>query len=325
VLAKLLGVRVFDLEASSRCNVRCRYCPRELLPETGLMSQETFSRFLDGVELNSTDNVSFVGLGEPTLNPRLAGFVREVKSRFPATRTWVTTNGTNLNTRTIPPLLSAGLDTLDISFNGLDQMTYELNMRGASFEGTLANVDYARREAERAGGRTRVQINYIVSAENAGKEEAIQAFWRARGIGHFRVQRMHDRAGAVAVEGMTPGDAPGLAGAGCRLFEVFNFISWRGQALYCCHDLCRTHVIGNVNVEPWAAVADCKRELAGAGHWPAMCARCTDPLRRDVRRLIDATIRRELAGRLAGGWAALSGWRRRSGAPAAPQHQVAGD
>ena len=299
MLARIMGVRIFDLEASGCCNVKCRYCPRELLPAAGLMSQETFSRFLNGVELGQADTISFVGMGEPTLNPLLPAFALQVKERFPQARTWVTSNGTNLNERTVPPLLAAGLDTLDISFNGLDPRTYELNMRGASFEQTLANVEYARREAERSGGRTRVQINYIVTAENAGREAEIQAFWRARGIAQFRVQRMHNRAGDVRVEGMSPVEAAGLLGRRCLLFETMHFVTWKGEALYCAHDMRRAHVIGDVNAEPWAAIEARKREISRDGEWPALCASCTDPLRHDVRERLDQMIRRELAGRVA--------------------------
>ncbi len=305
MLTRLLGVRIFDLEASSRCNVKCRYCPRELLPGEGAMSRETFSRFLDGVELGAADTVSFVGIGEPTLNPRLPDFVGQVKSRFPAARTWVTSNGTNLNARTVPPLLAAGLDTLDISFNGLDAVSYESNMRGAGFEDSLANVEYARRAAEAAGGRTRVQINYIVTAENAAREEGIQAFWRARGITEFRPQRMHDRAGAVRLGDMTPSDTPGLGGRPCRIFQTMHFITWRGEALYCCHDMRRAHVIGDVNRESWDDIEARKRGIVRAGLWPAMCSGCADPLRHDLHGQLDRMIRREMAGRMIGGLRSL--------------------
>lgn len=305
MLARLLGVRIFDVEASSHCNVKCRYCPRDLLPEKGLMSQKTFSRFLAGVKLGPTDTVSFIGMGEPTLNPHLPGFVRQVKERCPKTRTWVTTNGTNLNEKTVLPLLEVGLDTLDISFNGLQPVVYELNMRGASFEQTLANIEYARREAEHAGGRTQVQINYIVTAENTAQEGFIRDFWRARGIARFRVQRMHNRGGDARVEGMSPVEAAGLSGRRCLLFETMHFVTWKGEVHYCAHDMRRAHVIGDINAEPWAAIEVRKREITAAGRWPAMCARCTDPLRHDVRQQIDAMIRRELAGRVAGGLRSL--------------------
>ena len=130
MLAKLLGVRIFDVEASSRCNVHCRFCPREKLPSTGFMSEETFFRFLDSLPLNGADTLAFVGMGEPTLNPRLPDFIREAKARYPRVITWVTTNGTTLKDGMIERLEAAGLDILDVSFNGLDRETYEHDMRG---------------------------------------------------------------------------------------------------------------------------------------------------------------------------------------------------
>ncbi|MBL0059681.1 MAG: radical SAM protein [Elusimicrobia bacterium] len=299
MISKLLGLRIFEVEVSSFCNVHCRYCPRELVPESGLMTRETFSRFLDGLNLGRMDSVSFVGMGEPTLNPRLSEFVRMVKTRFPKTHTWVTTNGTNLTAKTLPPLLAAGLDTLGISFNGLDPRTYEQNMPGAKFEKTLTHVDDSVRAARLAGGHTRVQINYIVTAENAEREAEIQAFWRKRGVTHFRPQRMHDRAGtASAVPGMSTVDSAGLNGRPCVRSAVMPFISWKGEVLPCAHDMRRVNVLGNVCQESWGDIETRQRDIFRCTQSPAMCAACKDPLRHDMLKKMDEVVRKELIVRV---------------------------
>lgn len=301
MIAKLLGVRIFDVEASGVCNLHCPFCPREYLPQGGVMSQDTFTRFLDHVPLRHTDTVSFVGLGEPTLNRRLPDFIRQVKARYPGAQTWVTSNGTNLNERALPPLLAAGLDTLDVSFHGLDKETYERNMRGANFEKSLAALDYAVAEIRRTGAATKLQINYMVSQENAAEEEQIQAFWRARGIHQFRPQRLHNRAGLSKVRGLTPTDKPGLGARPCAVFELVTFVTWRGEVLYCCHDIPRKHVIGNFREDTWETIQARKREIIAQNNWPAMCRACTDPLRHDMTEQIDRSVRREIRTQAARG------------------------
>ncbi len=296
MLSKLLGVRIFDVEASSRCDVHCRFCPREHLPETGLMTQETFDRFLDAVPLRPTDTVSFVGMGEPTLNPLLPEFVRRIKARYPKTLTWITSNGAHLAGDKARRLIEAGLDILDISFNGLEAESYEANMRGARFETTLANVDRIVALIERTGAATQVQINYVIGPDNAGDAENIERFWRARGIRRFRPQKLHDRAGLLRTAAVS--STRGLNGKPCQLFEVITFVSWRGDVLPCCHDVPRACALGNVNRHAWSEIAARKRAIRRKHAWPALCKSCSDPLRFVLRRQIDRAFRKEMLDRL---------------------------
>jgi len=302
-----MGVRIFDLEACGACNLACPFCPRELLPPTGNMSQSTFTAFLNHVSLRATDTVSFVGIGEPTMNRLLPDFLRQTKARYPNVRTWVTSNGALLNERVVPALLEARLDTLDVSFNGLDAPTYERLMKGATFEKVLANLEYTAREIRRTRSATQLQINYILTQENAHQEAEIQAFWRARGITRFRVQHMHDRAGLTHVEGMTPRDTPGLHGRNCELFEVITFVTWQGDVMYCCHDIPRAHKLGNIAEHTWEDLERKKNAVARKGCWPGMCNACTDPLRHDMREKIDTMIRREIREQAVGSVYAAAG------------------
>lgn len=309
MIARCLGVRIFDVEVSSACNLHCRFCPREKLPETGLMSEKTFASFLDGVRLGGTDNVAFVGMGEPTLNPKLGNFIREIKLRYPKTITWVTSNGTTLSEERMGRLIEAGLDILDVSFNGIDAKTYEGEMCGAKFETTLANVEAAAAQIERSGSSTRLQINYIQRSDIDGHGQTVRAFWHKRGVRHFRVQRLHDRAGNARLEGRNIRDF-GLHGRACNLFCVNTFITWRGDVLHCCHDVSRAHVIGNICSEGLDTIMARKKTVLRDGAWPAICAKCTDPLRFEIWNQIDAEIRDEIRRKLTRVWDHLEGaWR----------------
>ncbi|MFC1671548.1 radical SAM/SPASM domain-containing protein [Planctomycetota bacterium] len=295
MLSRLLGIRIFDVEVSSACNLRCRFCPRDEMKDIGMMTEETFSRFLETVPLKATDNVAFVGMGEPTLNPLLPSFVSRLKERHPGVTTWVTTNGTTLRTDTMRDLIDAGLDILDVSFNGLDRESYEDTMRGAKFSPTAAAIEDLAARLERDRVRTTLQINYVISDENRHREREIRAFWRSRGVRHFRVQRIHNRAGLVDVPGMASHRA-GLRGKGCGVFGIVNFITWRGDVLYCCHDVRRELTFGNIHNEEWGVIAARKKQVQKYRKWPSMCERCTDPLRFDMRRTVDRKIISHLMG-----------------------------
>ncbi len=302
MLSELLGVRIFDIEAAGACNLACPFCPRDQLPPVGMMTEETFDRFLDHVPLGASDSLAFVGIGEPTLNRALPSFIQKAKTRYPRLmNTWVTTNGTLLNTRVLPPLLDAGLDTLDVSFNGLNAEDYERMMLGAKFDKVLANLSYAASEVAQRGHRTCLQVNFIITQENANDEEAIKAFWRARGITQFRIQYMHNRGGLTKIKGMTDPDQPGLKCSSCQMFEVMPLITWEGDVLYCSHDIPRNHKIGNIRRHSWKEIDQRKRRIIRERLWPAMCSACTDPQRHDMRQKINERIRSEVKGRIGAG------------------------
>jgi|KBSSwiStaDraftv2_1062776.scaffolds.fasta_scaffold210969_2 sulfatase maturation enzyme AslB (radical SAM superfamily) len=283
--------RVFDLEAAGGCNLTCPFCPRELLPPTGNMSLETFTRFLDHVDLGPADWISFCGIGEPTLNRALPDFIRLAKTRYPGVNVSVTTNGTRLDSHTLPPLLDAGLNVLDVSFNGIDAPTYERLMKGASFEDVLANLDYATSLVASHSGSTRLQVNFIVSPENAANEEDVKTFLRGHGVNQFRVQRMHDRSGTVQLMGMTADDAPGLRAQSCRIFDLITHITWQGDVVYCCHDVTRSHKIGNIREDTWGDLVRAKAAIVQEQRWLSICSACTDPMRHDGLDVV--TVRSE--------------------------------
>lgn len=290
MLSKLLGIRIFDIEASSRCNVRCRFCPREALPQTGLMSRATFDRLLEALPLGATDSLAFVGLGEPLMNPALPDFLLAAKARHPRVRTWVTTNGTLLTQDMLDRLLATGLDVLDISFNGIEAQSFEASMRGAHFAETLANVERAVATVAERKLATTVQVNFVLCRENADREAEIKAFWRQHGVHHFRVQRFHNRGGLLTLQDMSPQEVPTPQQHRCDVFDVITFVAWNGDVLYCCHDVARNSVIGNLIRESWNAIRAKKHAIKRNAVWPSMCFPCNDPLRHSLRADLDRQL-----------------------------------
>jgi hypothetical protein len=266
------------------------------------MDTDTFNCFLDNVHLRAADGLMFVGIGEPLLNRHLPDFIASAKRRYPKLFTLVTTNGMLLTPRIVPRLLEAGLGTLDVSFNGLNAETYERLMKGARFEQTLANLEYTKGEIKRARSSTKLQINYILTEENADQKTEIEAFWQSRGIEHFRVQTMHTRGGKVGVNGMTPVEPPGLRGSPCEKFQFMPFITWRGDAIYCSHDFHRKHKIGNICRDTWEHIEQRKREVIRRWNWPDICEACVDAARHEQERELSRGILEEVLKRLSIGF-----------------------
>jgi MoaA/NifB/PqqE/SkfB family radical SAM enzyme len=83
-----------DIELTSRCNAKCSFCPRDKTPHQGLIDEPTFTAALSravqyrdallefqkvrpGYFVTSRDTiwVSFCGMGEPLLHPRVVEYV----------------------------------------------------------------------------------------------------------------------------------------------------------------------------------------------------------------------------------------------------------
>jgi antitoxin component of MazEF toxin-antitoxin module len=69
------------IEPTSRCNLTCRTCIRNIWNEaTGLMSEATFSRTLEGLrQVDPLPTVFFGGFGEPLSHPRILSMIAQVK------------------------------------------------------------------------------------------------------------------------------------------------------------------------------------------------------------------------------------------------------
>ena len=64
--------RLIDVELTNRCNALCSFCPRDVTPEQGFMSFETFSKVIERAnELDIVPRITLTGQGESTLHPQL--------------------------------------------------------------------------------------------------------------------------------------------------------------------------------------------------------------------------------------------------------------
>ena len=107
------------IEPTNGCNLRCVTCVRNVWDEPlGLMESRTFARIIEGLkDFSPPPMVFFGGFGEPLSHPNIIDMVRQVKAI--GSRVELITNGTLLTPDTSKGLISAGLDMLWISLDGL--------------------------------------------------------------------------------------------------------------------------------------------------------------------------------------------------------------
>lgn len=156
----------FQLEVTSRCNLKCVMCPVTVLADHWPavdMSWETFEKLAAAFE--RTKWVHLQGWGEPLLHRRLLDMIHRAKGA--GCQVGFTTNGTRLTEETAERLLDSGLDLLAVSIAGATADTHEAIRVGSDFAKLIENI---RRllvlRVERQVAKPKVEIFFLMTPAN---------------------------------------------------------------------------------------------------------------------------------------------------------------
>ncbi len=155
------------LELTTRCNLQCRTCVRNVWEDPlAHMTDETFRRVLEGLrELPELREVLFGGYGEPFAHPRFLDHLASVKEL--GVRVTVSTNGTLLDEERARALVEVGLDVLSVSVDSVRPETFADVRRGADLRTVLENVETLNRiKRERERPRPRLQLEFVALRQN---------------------------------------------------------------------------------------------------------------------------------------------------------------
>lgn len=136
---------VMAVEASSRCNLRCRMCFQRHMDEAGqpqnhsVMSWELYERFLHELEEHQLYSIVFASRGEPLLNPNIDRMISEAKKRG-VLDIKLNTNATLLTEDMSHRLLRSGLDMIVFSVDSVNADNYR-DIRGVNLDLVLNNID----------------------------------------------------------------------------------------------------------------------------------------------------------------------------------------
>lgn len=297
------NVVTIDIEPTNRCNAKCHFCPRDMTPHQGLMSQETFDRTLanvielrDGVgaKLQSNFKISLCGLGEPLINPRTIGFVRQIVDA--GITCVMSSNGSILDERRGQGLLDAGLSQININV-GAEGDEYE-QVYQLPWEKTRDNIV---RFAQMAEGRCQVNIVLVDYLRDRDHVKKMVKYWQGYGLRDFVFFDIMNRGGTLFVDHMQYESYPELAQARhimatrgkpavCGVPFISLFVGYDGQYYMCCSDWTKAAPMGSVFDRSFIDVT--AQKLYHVTSREPICKSCNwDPL----NRLTDA-LRAETAG-----------------------------
>ncbi|MBI5909958.1 MAG: radical SAM protein [Betaproteobacteria bacterium] len=156
----------FQVEVTSRCNLKCVMCPVTVLADRWPardMSWETFGRI--ALAFERAKCVHLQGWGEPLLHRRVFDMIARAKSA--GCRVGFTTNGTRLTRANGTRLLDLGLDLLAVSIAGASAATHEAIRVGSDFARLVENLRrFLRLRRERGYTRPKVQVFYLMTSAN---------------------------------------------------------------------------------------------------------------------------------------------------------------
>lgn len=89
---------IHQIEITSRCNLRCIYCPSPKLPRAKVdITDQDFTRALAWADyferLHTQGELALTGIGESTLHPHFVEYVAEARRTLPHNRITIATNG----------------------------------------------------------------------------------------------------------------------------------------------------------------------------------------------------------------------------------------
>ncbi|MBS7287400.1 MAG: radical SAM protein [Candidatus Freyarchaeota archaeon] len=156
-----------QVEVSSACNLDCFMCQRRswVSGEEGLMPLSLF-RKLEG-SLCEAERVILYGIGEPLMNSdivEMVAFARRVMGK--GGEISLSTNGVLLTPKLAGMLVDAGLTSLYVSLDSLNEEKLKKIRRGIDYVGALENLKFL---LKKFGSDVEVGLEYVVMRENLGE------------------------------------------------------------------------------------------------------------------------------------------------------------
>lgn len=286
-----------QVEPSSRCNLRCTYCPvgTEAGP-TGHMDPAVFRTFVDQVRDHAL-LLALWGWGEPFTCPSVYEMIAYAHAN--GLRVLSSTNGhLFVKHEHADGVVRSGLDALIVSLSGTTQEAYR-RFRAGRLDVALDGVRAIVAAKRRLGSRTpHLQLSFIVTDLAEREIPGLTDLSRALGVDGLSLKRMNTasvkpdpsrvdealpedlrlRRFQYADDGVTRlrvRDNP------CKALWHNPTVRWDGTINPCVYDFDGSHVLGDLRDQPFESIwrgpryAEMRRRFRTGWEQIDICNRCT--------------------------------------------------
>ncbi len=172
------------IEPTNKCNIACTFCDtgRGITKRPNIfMSFENYKMIIDEM----SKYVLFLFLyyiGEPFLHPEIYEMISYAHQK--KISVYTSTNGLLIDTEEkAGKLIESGLDTLLISFTGLDKESYERYQRGGNFDKLVRNIKMISLEKKKRKSKTPIlKLRFMVMKHNESDVLRLKKFAADTGV-----------------------------------------------------------------------------------------------------------------------------------------------
>lgn len=181
------------IEPANFCVLGCPICPTgtgRLNRPRRIMTLEEFKGIIDQIK-GYTDEVAFIGYGEPFLNREVLRMTTYAVSSGIDVKIY--TNAELLNDPAlVDQIIKSGLKRLIISFDGLDQQTLEKYRRGANFQNVVSAFELIHLAKQKySSALPTVELQFLLMKHNQHQLEDMKKFAAKVRVDVFSVKTLH--------------------------------------------------------------------------------------------------------------------------------------
>ena len=258
-----------DIEVSSKCQIKCDHCFRQYMDikENDFMPLDMYKKIVAECGRYNLFTLKFSMRGEPLLHPDIVEMVRFAKKKG-VKEVWINTNGGPLTDELSRGLISAGVDWITMSFDGLGKM-YESIRTPLKYEESLQKLKSLRKIRDELKADTMLNVQSIWSAIEKYPEAYINLMKSIVDRVAYNPDMNFEEITLVPDDGFV---CP-------RLWQRICITS-KGYYLKCPSDFKMEEVLGHINdysvKEAWDILQQQQRELhlSGFKKNSVVCSKC---------------------------------------------------
>jgi radical SAM protein with 4Fe4S-binding SPASM domain len=289
-----------SIEPTTSCNLRCPECPsglRKFTRPTGSMSLESYKHIIDQLSPHLV-YLTLYFQGEPMLNSHFIEMVRYAKQK----RIYVSTstNGHFLDDASAKSIIESGLDRFIISFDGMDQVTYEKYRIG----GDLAKVQtgIANLVKWKKALRTRhplIELQFLVLGTNEHQLPEIKRYARILKVDKLTLKsaQLYNKKNNPLQTSIqkysryieTDGGElkiKGVPSNHCHRMWHSPVITWDGKILPCCFDKDADNILGDLAKDSFKIIwtnpgyKEFRKKVFYSRNEIGICTNCSEGLKK---------------------------------------------
>ena len=226
-----------QIETTNGCNAACIICPHKTMNRPiQTMDDRLFSKVIDECAEYKCGNVHLHNFGEPLVDKKIVQRIKLAKDKG-LPRVKIFSNGSLLNEGMAEDIIKAGLDEINISFDGADREEYEKIRYPLKFDTVVNNIKRLVAIRDKLHAPLKIEI---ACSSTSDKSDTMISLEKC--VDKFSFGKLHNWGDSdIAPVGRSKIRKP------CsRIWRTFTVLS-DGRASLCCIDYEGKVILGDVN------------------------------------------------------------------------------